>query len=160
MSWKTTFLRGSLGSSLLIYHRHLGTALKFYIIVGKGLNLKVRKFLRLITTFVEVTAEKLVGEPFWSPPSWIELKAKQYTYSSTPRMSTYHEIFTNTFSSWDHVKIVLLKFHSTFVLVHLLPPLSVMCFWRNFILCYTSVIPSMLEEFRLVGCIEIMCKLL
>ena len=56
--------------------------LKFYISVAKGLELKVRKFWGLISTFVEVTGEKLVGggEPFWPPPilnrvkSMLELK--------------------------------------------------------------------------------------
>ena len=36
--------------------------LQFYTSVGKELKLKVRKFLRLIFMFVEVTREKLVGE--------------------------------------------------------------------------------------------------
>ena len=35
-------------------------ALKFYTSVAKELKLKVRKFLRLILKFVEVTGEKLV----------------------------------------------------------------------------------------------------
>ena len=35
--------------------------MKFYTGVAKGLKLKVRKFWRLILTFVEVTGEKLVG---------------------------------------------------------------------------------------------------
>ena len=39
----------------------LGMALKFYTSVAKGLKLKVRKFLRLISMFAEVTREKLVG---------------------------------------------------------------------------------------------------
>ena len=39
----------------------LGTNVKFYISVAKGLKLKVKKFLGLILTFVEVTGEKLVG---------------------------------------------------------------------------------------------------
>ena len=54
----------------------LGTNLKFYASVVKGLKVKVRKFLGLDPTFVEVTEEKLVGRPFWSPspPSWIGLK--------------------------------------------------------------------------------------
>ena len=39
----------------------LGTSLKFYTSVAKRLKLKVRKFLGLILTFVEVTGEKLVG---------------------------------------------------------------------------------------------------
>ena len=46
----------------------LGIALKFYTSVTKGLQLKVRKFEGLILTFVEVTGEKLVGEPFCHPP--------------------------------------------------------------------------------------------
>ena len=39
----------------------LGTNLKFYTSVTKGLKLKVRKFLELIPTFIEVTGEKLLG---------------------------------------------------------------------------------------------------
>ena len=38
----------------------LGTNLKFYNSVAKELKLKVRKFWRLIPTFVEITWEKLV----------------------------------------------------------------------------------------------------
>ena len=59
----------------------LGTNLKFYTSLSKGLKLKVRKFWGLIPTFVEVTGEKLVGGSFCpSPPfpSWIGLK---YFYS-------------------------------------------------------------------------------
>ena len=33
--------------------------------MAKGLKLKVRKFLGLISTFVETTSEKLIGQPFW-----------------------------------------------------------------------------------------------
>ena len=46
--------------------------------MAKGLKLKVRKFLGLVTTFVEVTGEKLVGEEggglFAPTPSGIELR--------------------------------------------------------------------------------------
>ena len=38
--------------------------LQFYTNVEKGLKLKVRKFLGVTPTFVEVTGEKLVGEAF------------------------------------------------------------------------------------------------
>ena len=38
----------------------LGTNLKFYTSVAKELKLKVRKFWRLHSTFVEVTGEKLI----------------------------------------------------------------------------------------------------
>ena len=43
----------------------LGLNLKFYASVAKVLKLKVRKFLGLIPTFLEVTGETLVGGPFW-----------------------------------------------------------------------------------------------
>ena len=43
----------------------IGTNLKFYISVAKGLKLKVKKFSGLILTFVEVTGEKLVGGLFF-----------------------------------------------------------------------------------------------
>ena len=46
----------------------LGTNLKFYASVAKGLKLKLRKFWRLIPTFVEVTGEKLVGWAVLHPP--------------------------------------------------------------------------------------------
>ena len=46
----------------------LGTNLTFYTSLSKGLKLKVRKFLGLISTFVEVTGEKLVGGFFGPPP--------------------------------------------------------------------------------------------
>ena len=42
----------------------LGTDLKFYTSVAKGLTLKVRKFGRLIPMFVEVTGKKLVAGAF------------------------------------------------------------------------------------------------
>ena len=51
----------------------LSTNLKFYTSVPKGLKLKVRKSWELIPTFVEVTGEKLVGEPSPPPPSYIGL---------------------------------------------------------------------------------------
>ena len=38
----------------------LGTNLKFYTNVAKGLKLKAKKFLGLISTFVEVTGQKKV----------------------------------------------------------------------------------------------------
>ena len=46
----------------------LGTNLKFYTSLLKGLKLKVRKFWGLIPTFVEGTGEKLVGGPFCPTP--------------------------------------------------------------------------------------------
>ena len=53
----------------------LGTNLKFYTSLSKGLKLKVRKFWGLVVVwgFVEVTGEKLVRGAFLPPPSWIGL---------------------------------------------------------------------------------------
>ena len=45
----------------------LVTNLKFYTSVTKALKLKVRKFLGLVSAFIEVTGEKLVGGPFYCP---------------------------------------------------------------------------------------------
>ena len=42
----------------------LDMALKIYSSAAKGLKLKVRKFWGLITTFIEVIGEKLVGRSF------------------------------------------------------------------------------------------------
>ena len=54
----------------------LGTNLKFYTSLSKGLKLKVKKFWALILTFVEVTGETLVEGFFGPPPSWIGLTTK------------------------------------------------------------------------------------
>ena len=50
----------------------VGMHLKFYTSMRKGLKLKDKKVLRLISTFIEVTRKKLVGWPF-SPPSRLNL---------------------------------------------------------------------------------------
>ena len=51
----------------------LGTNLKFYTSLSKWLKLTVRKFSRLILTFVEVTGEKLVGGTFLLPPAILNM---------------------------------------------------------------------------------------
>ena len=75
MTKKTTFLEewswfkfNSLGLAL-------GMTMKFYSSMAKGLKLKVREFCGQSPTFVEVTGERLVGEPsIPSPsPSWIRV---------------------------------------------------------------------------------------
>ena len=56
----------------------LGTNLKFYTNLAKGLKLKVKMFWELTPTFVELTGENLVGGPFCTPlppPFWIGLKS-------------------------------------------------------------------------------------
>ena len=69
------FLRGGRWSWLKFNNLGLALsiALKFYKMVAKELTLKVRKFLGLLPTFVDVIGEKLVGS-FLAPfPSWIGL---------------------------------------------------------------------------------------
>ena len=61
MTRKTTFFEGWSWFKFNNLGLTLGTNLKFYTSVAKGLKLKVRKFWGLIPTFVEVTGEKLVG---------------------------------------------------------------------------------------------------
>ena len=68
MTRKTAFFEGWYWFKFNNLGMTLGTNLKFYISVTKGLKLKARKFWGLIATFAEVTGEKLVGGgPFWTP---------------------------------------------------------------------------------------------
>ena len=53
----------------------LGMNLTFYTSVAKGLRLKVRRFLGLVPTFVEVTEEKLVQRAFLPPTILNSVKA-------------------------------------------------------------------------------------
>ena len=46
----------------------LGMGLKCYTSVVKGLKLQVRRFRWLISTFAEVTEEKLEGRDLFAPP--------------------------------------------------------------------------------------------
>ena len=59
MTKKITFFEGWSWFKFDNYGLALGTNLKFYTSVGKGLKLNVRKFWGLIPIFVEVTGEKL-----------------------------------------------------------------------------------------------------
>ena len=72
MTRKTTFFEGRFWYKVNHLGLALGTNLKFYTSLSKGLKLKVRKFWGLIPTFVEVTGEKLVGGwgegGFWPLP--------------------------------------------------------------------------------------------
>ena len=61
----------------------LGTNLKFYTSVAKGLKLKVRKFWGPNPTFVEVTGEKLVGGSFLDPPILNRVKSNRYLFIFT-----------------------------------------------------------------------------
>ena len=70
---KTAFFEGLSWFKFNNLKLALGTNLKFYTSVAKGLNLKFKQFCGLITMFVEVTEEKLVKggggrEGVWSTP--------------------------------------------------------------------------------------------
>ena len=58
---KTAFFEGLFWFKFNNLGLALGKNLKFYTSLAKGLKVKVRKFLGLIPTFVEVTGKKLVG---------------------------------------------------------------------------------------------------
>ena len=66
---KTAFFEGLARFKFNNWGLALGTNLKFYTNVAKGLKLKSRKFCGLIFTFAEVTKEKLIRGPFWFTPS-------------------------------------------------------------------------------------------
>ena len=66
----------------------LDLALKFYTSVAEDLKLKVRKFLRLISTFVEVTGKKLVGGSFFDPLPILD-RVKILKHSSLLKESKY-----------------------------------------------------------------------
>ena len=63
MTRKTAFFEGWSWFKFNNLGLALGTNLKLYISVAKGLKIQVTKFWRLIRTFVEVTGKKLLG---WS----------------------------------------------------------------------------------------------
>ena len=69
MTRKTTFFEGLSLFKFNNLRLALGTNLKFYASVAKGLKLKVRKFWGLIPTFAKVTEERLVRSAFLSSPS-------------------------------------------------------------------------------------------
>ena len=62
---KTAFFEGWSWFRFNNWELALGTNLKFYTSLAKGLKLKFRKFCGLIPTFVEITGKKLVD---LSPP--------------------------------------------------------------------------------------------
>ena len=77
MARKTAFFEGWSWFKFNKLRLVLGTNLKFYVSLSKGLKLKVRKFLGLILIFVEVTGEKLVGEGAFLPPLPILKRVKR-----------------------------------------------------------------------------------
>ena len=65
MTKKTAFFEGWSWFKFNHLELALGTNLKLYNSLSKELKIKVKKFLGLILTFVEVTGEKLVRGGGW-----------------------------------------------------------------------------------------------
>ena len=89
----------------------LGMTMKFYSSVAKGLKLKVREFCGQSPTFVEVTGERLVGEPsIPSPsPSWIRINHQHICsrHSSRLRMiSIGNSLFIRSKKKQNHFKLL------------------------------------------------------
>ena len=61
----------------------LGRNFKFYASLSKGLKQKVRKFWRLVPTFVEVAGEKLIGEGGLASPILNRVKELSNTLLET-----------------------------------------------------------------------------
>ena len=68
MTRKNTFFEGWSWFKFNNLGLAVPTDLKLYTSLSKELKLRVKEFSGLILTFVEVTGEKLVGEPFCFPP--------------------------------------------------------------------------------------------
>ena len=87
--------------------------MKFYTSQGKGSKLKVRKFWGLVPTFVEVRGEKLVGEPFYSPPPLLILnRVKNRTWPNddvTRKVFRINKVIWTTKSRVIHVRISIPK---------------------------------------------------
>ena len=66
----------------------LGTNLKFYTSVAKGLKVKVRMFWGLVPTFVEVIREKLVGRGAFCPTPILNRVKSTFFYRTTPVVSS------------------------------------------------------------------------
>ena len=78
---KTAFFEGWSWFKLNNQGLAVGADLKFYTSVAKKLKLKVRKFQGLISTFAEVTEEKLVSGAFLLPPILNRVKIKLLCFS-------------------------------------------------------------------------------
>ena len=86
----------------------LGTNLKFYYSLSKGLKLKVRKFWDLIPTFVEVTGEKLVGGALLTTHPPILNRVKKF-YENKKLIYIYIYIYIH--NSQQLFQTSSLKFH-------------------------------------------------
>ena len=111
----------------------LGTSLKFYTSVAKRSKLKVRKFWGLVSTFLEVAGEKLVGGDFLPPPphpsSWMGLRKGVLTCKARPetliKKRLWHRCFPVNFAEFLRKSFLqnaswrlLLKYELLLILAH------------------------------------------
>ena len=102
MTRKTFFFKEWSSSKFNNLGLALGKNLKFFTSVAKKIKLEVRKFLRLISTFVKVVGEKLVGGLFASPPSPIVNRVKRfYRYCGCFKTTTQTSIFSSEGSAYS-----------------------------------------------------------
>ena len=80
--------------------------------MGKGLKLRVGKFWGLITTFVEVAAEKLIGRNFLLPPSWIGLRWLKFYFKKS---TVCIKVELSRLFSWLHISASPWIYWSTWI---------------------------------------------
>ena len=88
-------------------------ALRLYTSVPKGLTLKVRKFWRLGSTFVEVTGKSLSRVIFgsFSPSSWIGLNNTPVVFSNavSNQVKTNEQVSRTWFKKLEKEKLIFTK---------------------------------------------------
>ena len=143
MTRKTAFLEGwswfkfnNLGLALCMN-------LKFYTSLSKGLKLKVKKFLGLILTFVEVTGENLVGGAFLPPPILnrvkIIIKNRHYfIYNSKCSQKTLNKVFKNSgvrLNDTHREKLCFTQFSTKIIEIGAWLPLTLFMFIQSVEFC-------------------------
>ena len=111
----------------------LGTNLKFYTIVEKALQLKVKTFLELNPTFVEVTGEELVegggGGVLFGPP--ILNKVKKLLFCRAGNLFFKKNLFKMKFIFWRIRKHCFFSRFWTFKRKTLLRLTELLAYYRN-----------------------------
>ena len=111
LSRKNNFLKGCSCFKFNNLGLACGMALKFYTNVAKGFELKVRKFWRLIPTFVEVTGKAKIWGLFAFqplPPSWVGSFLYQWLILQNIHITTdknSHQIPGISSETWNQIKI-------------------------------------------------------
>ena len=152
MTIKTAFFEGWSWFKFNNFGLALGTNLKFYTSVAKGLKLKVRNFLGLNRTFVEVTGEKLVrGGLFAHHPSSIGLTVTWYTFNFQLYQQT-DGVAMGGLASSTTTEIYMQAYERTAITTALHPPKV----WERFVNdAYSILQRTHLEKFSIISTIFI-----